>query len=85
MTMGEPTTDLRSASVIMDLILPLSLSHPSIPYLLELKPLARPSSVSHSHLTKFVGRVNAAVLGRDGEGGIKAGSAVAKRLVMDDE
>lgn len=83
--MTDTTPDPRSSNAIMDLILPLSLSHPSIPHLLALKPLSRPSRVSHSHLTRFVGRVNLAVLGREGEGGSKVGCAVAKRLVEDDE
>lgn len=83
--MTDPVLDPRSSSAIMDLVLPLSLSHPSILALLDLKPLSRPSVVSHSHLTKFVGRVNVAVLGREGEGGSKTGSEVARRLVEDDE
>ena len=83
--MTDSVPDPRSSSAIMDLILPLSLSHPSILALLEVKPLSRPSVVSHSHLTKFVGRVNAAVLGREGEGGSKVGSGIARKLVEDDE
>ena len=84
-TMTDPAPDPRSTSAIMDLILPLSLSHPSVSALLELQPLARPSTVSHSHLTKFVGRVNLAVLGREGESGSRIGSGIAGKLVLDDE
>ena len=83
--MAESGPDSRSATAVLDLLLPLSLSHPSVPHLLALKPLARPSVVSHSHLAKFVGRVNTAVLGREGESAARHASEIASKLVRDDE
>jgi hypothetical protein len=83
--MAEQAINIRSSSAIMDLLLPLPLSHPSITNLLSLQPLAHPSSVSHSVIIKFLNRVNAAVLGRDGEREAKNGSLIALKLVEDDQ
>jgi len=83
--MAEQAINIRSSSAIMDLLLPLPLSHPSVTNLLSLQPLAHPSSVSHSLIVKFLNRVNAAVLGKDGEREAKNGSLIALKLVEDDQ
>jgi len=83
--MAEQAINIRSSSAIMDLLLPLPLSHPSIMNLLSLQPLAHPSSVSHSVIVKFLNRVNAAVLGKEGEREAKNGSLIALKLVEDDQ
>jgi hypothetical protein len=83
--MAEQVTDIHSATAIMDLILPLPLSHPSISNLLALQPLAHPSSISHSVIVKFLNRVNTAVLGREGEREAKNASMIALKLVEDDQ
>jgi len=83
--MAEQAINIRSSSAIMDLLLPLPLSHPSITNLLSLQPLAHPSSVSHSVIVKFLNRVNAAVLGKEGEREAKNGSLIALKLVEDDQ
>lgn len=82
--MDDDRPDPRSATAVMELISPLSFSHPSIPHLLALKPLARPSVLSHSALTKFCGRVNSGVLGREGEAALRAACEIARRIVLDD-
>jgi hypothetical protein len=83
--MAEQAINIRSSSAVMDLLLPLPLSHPSITNLLSLQPLAHPSSLSHSVIVKFLNRVNAAVLVKDGEREAKNGSSIALKLVEDDQ
>lgn len=83
--MAKQAVNIRSATAIMDLLLPLPLSHPSITNLLSLQPLAHPSSLSHSVIVKFLNRVNAAVLGREGEREAKNASLIALKLVEDDQ
>jgi hypothetical protein len=83
--MADTAPNIRSSAAIMDLMLPLPLSHPSISNLLSLQPLAHPSSLSHSIIVKFLNRVNAAVLGREGEREAKNASNIAGRLVEDDQ
>lgn len=85
MAMPDDLPEPRSSGAALELILPLGLSHPSIPELLALKPLARPSALTHSTLTKFCNRLNAAVLGRDGESSAKVACGLARRVILDDE
>ena len=83
--MAEQAIKIRSSAAIMDILMPLPLSHPSITNLLSLQPLAHPSSLSHSVIVKFLNRVNSAVLGRDGEREEKNASLIALKLVEDDQ
>lgn len=83
--MAEQNSDTRHHAALMDLLAPLPLSHPSVAVLLELQPLAHPSVVTHSALVKFGNRLNAAVLGRDGERDAKHASSIAEKLVRDDQ
>jgi len=83
--MAEQVKDARHISSIMELLTPLPLAHPSVAILLELQPLAHPSAVPHSVLVKFGNRLNAAVLGRDGERYARNASSIAESLVRDDQ
>lgn len=85
MSAPDPTSSASTTSPasLLSLLLALPLTHPSVLPLLALQPLSHPSHLPASQLSKYLARINAAVLSRD-EAERRTGCGVARELVVQD-
>jgi hypothetical protein len=71
---------------VLNLLLPLPISHPSVSPLLAHRPLAYASVLPTQVVSIFLNRINGAVLGKEGLGERRAGyEAVVEIVRMDQE